>query len=225
MESKRHSDDDLLMLSGIQHIAFCERQWGLIHIEQQWEENLRTVEGHHLHERVDDPLESDTRKDVAILRAVPLISYRLGLSGTADVIEFYRTDGKGVVLLGHSGKWYPHPVEYKRGKPKPDDRDRVQLCAQAMCLEEMYTIQIPKGALFYGETRHRETVDFCVALRSRVNELASRMHELFQQGITPSPIYKNHCKSCSLIDICLPLSIQRMPDVNQFLANELEIFD
>ncbi len=225
MRKNEYSDDDLLMLSGIQHIAFCERQWGLIHIEQQWAENSRTVEGHHLHERVDDPYASEARKDLAILRAATIISYQLGLSGTADVIEFIRTDGEGVMLTGYTGKWIPHPVEYKRGKPKSDDRDQVQLCAQATCLEEMFNIQIHKGALFYGETRHRETVEFSAGLRNRVNELAIRMHELFRQGQTPLPVFKSHCKSCSLIDICLPKSIQRIRDVNQFLTNEFKPID
>jgi CRISPR-associated exonuclease Cas4 len=222
MSIDRYSDDDLLMLSGIQHMAFCERQWAFIHIEQQWEENRQTIEGHHLHERVDDPLESDTRNDVVNLRAVPIASYRLGLSGIADVIEFFRTDSFGLVLPGHSGKWHPHPVEYKRGKPKPDDRDQVQLCAQAICLEEMYDIDIKKGALFYGETRHRETVELTITLRNRVNELALRMHELYRLGQTPLPVYKSHCKACSLVDICLPQSIQRTHDVNKFLEEQMK---
>ena len=154
-----YSDDDLLMLSGIQHIAFCERQYALAYIEMQWSENRLTIEGHHLHERVDDPLESDTRNDVVNLRAVPIASYRLGLSGIADVIEFFRTDSIGLVLPGHSGKWHPHPVEYKRGKPKPDDRDQavVKAAGGALCLFEQNAPTKKSAGVTRGVTQQHPT--------------------------------------------------------------------
>ena len=176
---KMYSEDDLLMLSGIQHFAFCERQWALIHIEQQWAENMRTVEGTHIHERVDDPFASEVRGNVITLRSVSLVSYRLGLYGVADVVEFKRAENcAGIGMEGYSGVWKPVPVEYKRGKPKPDERDAVQLCAQAICLEEMYQndkntpLIIDKGYLFYGETRHRQEVIFCHELRNKVETYA-----------------------------------------------------
>lgn len=167
-----HSDDDLLLLSGIQHFAFCERQWALIQIENQWAENVRTVEGKHLHERVDDPYFTETRNDVKVVRSVPLMSRRLGFTGVADAIE-YISDGR----LGNPPE--VRIVEYKRGRPKPDDRDAVQLCAQAMCIEEMHGITISFGFLFYGETRHGQRVDFSSELRERVVQLSDKMHELF----------------------------------------------
>lgn len=206
-----YSDDDLLMLSGIQHIAFCERQWALIHIEQQWAENMRTVEGTHVHERVDDPFAGEVRGNVITLRSVSMVSYRLGLYGVADVVEFIRSEtGEGIGLDNYTGKWNPVPVEYKRGKPKPDERDEVQLCAQAVCLEEMYqnkedsTLIIDKGYLFYGETRHRHEVIFNQKLRNKVETYSRQMHELFEAGNTPLANYKTHCKACSLVEICNP---------------------
>lgn len=215
--------DDLLMLSGIQHIAFCERQWALIHIEQQWSENVLTVEGHHLHERVDDPFETEKRNNTLLWRALPLISQKLGLHGIADVVEMILTDGSdpaGIDIQGHPGKWLLTPVEYKRGKPKPDERDEVQLCAQALCLEEMYNTQITRGFLYYGETRHRHEVPFSRELRSLTGNYARRMHDLFCSGNTPPPIYKTHCRSCSLKDICLPKILAGHGSVQPYL-NEM----
>lgn len=225
----QYSDDDLLMLSGIQHFAFCERQWALIHIEQQWAENMRTVEGNHMHERVDDPFASEVRGNVITLRSVSMVSYRLGLYGVADVVEFIRTEkDEGIKLEGYSGNWRPVPIEYKRGKPKPDERDEVQLCAQATCLEEMYNekidcnLNISKGYLFYGETRHRHEVIFSQELRNKVDAYASRMHELFENGKTPLAVYKTHCKACSLVELCNPKAFCNPRKVNDYLKNALE---
>lgn len=217
-----YSDDDLLMLSGIQHIAFCERQFALAYIELQWQENVLTTEGHHLHERVDDPLESDKRGKVITYRAFPLISCQLGLSGRADVVELEYSEERGVQIEGYKGKWLLHPVEYKRGKQKPDNRDEVQVCAQAICLEEMFHTEIPRGSLFYAETRRRIIVELTQELRQSVFELARRMHELFDGGMTPLPVYKSHCKSCSLIDICLPQSLSNKKNASDYLRKELE---
>jgi CRISPR-associated exonuclease Cas4 len=217
-------DEDLLMLSGIQHIAFCERQWALIHIEQQWVENVRTIEGNHLHERVDYPFEKDWRKGLVTMRSVTLISRALGLTGVADVVELIATDsGAGCVLPDRTGYWILRPVEYKRGKPKTDERDEVQLCAQAMCLEEMHALKIPNGSIYYGETRHRVEVQFSLELRVRVKELASRMHILFNEGITPLPVAKKHCRMCSLIDICLPDCTNNFLNVSDYLKWELDM--
>lgn len=198
-----YSDEDLLMLSGIQHFAFCPRQWALIHIEQQWRENLSTFEGRDMHERADDPFFTEARGTVIVTRAMPLVSRRLGLYGVADVVEFYR-DEAGVALENRSGRWRPHPVEYKYGQPKKDDRDMVQLCAQAFCLEEMFGISITAGDLYYGRTRRREPMEFDETLRERVMELTAGMHELFGRGMTPPAEYSAACKNCSLVEICLP---------------------
>lgn len=192
---KVYGEEDLLALSGIQHFAFCERQWALIHIEKQWVENVKTVEGKNLHQRVDDPYFKETRGNIKVVRSVPLMSQRLGLYGVADLIELHLNDD--------NVKRYSI-VEYKRGKPKSDDRDEVQLCAQAICLEEMLTVTIEYGYLYYGETKHRKKVEFSNYLRSRVKKLAEKMHLLFSKGETPPAINKKHCKSCSLVDICVP---------------------
>lgn len=221
-----YTDDDLLMLSGIQHIAFCERQWAFIHIEQQWNENVLTVEGHHLHQKVDDPFANESRCNTVILRAVSLVSYELGLYGRADVVELVKADneetGNTIEIKGKTGRWKVIPVEYKRGKPKPDERDEVKLCAQAMCLEEMHSINISKGYLYYGETHHRHEVEFSEYLRSLVKEYSQRMHKLFSERITPSPVYKTHCKSCSLYDTCLPKSLCDTKSVNEYLKDLIQ---
>jgi len=194
---KIYDDDELLPLSGIQHFAFCERQWALIHVERQWAENVRTVEGKHLHQRVDDPYFSESRGAIKTIRSVPLLSRMLGLYGFADVIEYYS--------LSNSDNFDEMTIiEYKRGKPKPDDRDEVQICAQAMCLEEMLKINLSGGYFFYGETRHRHKVLFSKELRERVVQLSRGMHELFVKGITPWAVKGKKCKNCSMSDICLP---------------------
>ena len=222
-----YQDEDLLMLSGIQHIAFCERQWALIHVEQQWTENVSTVEGHHLHEHCDDPFAGETRGDLIILRAVPVISHQLGLIGRADVVELHRTENEpfdGTILVeSKPGRWIVIPVEYKRGKPKPDERDEVQLCAQAFALEESNNIVITKGYLYYGETRHRHEVIFSDELRKRTGELALRMHELFDAGITPKPCLASHCKSCSLYNICLPAIRISAQSVSSYIEQSLDL--
>lgn len=214
-----YNEEDLLPLSGIQHFAFCRRQWALIHIEQQWQENLLTFDGREMHARADDPFFTETRGTVVVARALPLVSYRLGLYGVADVVEFYREE-EGVALPGRQGRWRPHPVEYKRGQPKPDDRDTVHLCAQGMCLEEMFGVPVNEGDLFYGRTRRRQRVEFDPALRGRVAELAAEMHELFARGTTPPAEYTPACKNCSLLEICLPKAGARR-SVRRYLAEAL----
>jgi CRISPR-associated exonuclease Cas4 len=201
-----YTDEDLLMLSGIQHMAFCPRQWALIHIEQQWAENMLTVEGQHMHQRVDDPFDTGSGKHTVTLRSVSLLSRKLGLYGVADVVEFSSgaNHSNGVTLPNKQGLWQPMPVEYKHGKPKPDERDEVQLCAQAMCLEEMYGVSIYTGFLFYGQTRHRHEVSLGNELRSLVISYTQQMHQLYQSGSTPPHVNKPHCKSCSLLNVCLP---------------------
>ena len=154
----KYSEEDYLLLSGIQHFAFCRRQWALIHIENQWAENERTVDGIIMHEKAHSG-DAESRGDAVIMRAVRVFSATLGVSGECDVVEFHR-NADGISLNGHDGLWQPYPVEYKRGKPKEHNADEMQLCAQAMCLEEMLCCTIPCGALFYGEPRRRTEVEF-----------------------------------------------------------------
>lgn len=196
-------EDELLPLSGLQHMVFCERQWALIHIEQQWAENRLTAEGRLLHESAHSQTH-ESRPCVRICRGLYLRSLRLGLSGQADVVEF--RDGR------------PFPVEYKRGKPKEDASDRIQLCAQALCLEEMLQCAIPAGALFYGVTRRRLDVQFDAALRRQVADLAERMHDLYREQITPDAQEMPKCRNCSLVESCLP---QRKRDAAAYVKRAI----
>lgn len=197
------SAHDLLALSGIQHFAFCRRQWALIHIENLWAENVRTVEGSILHERAHDDQFTESRGDMLILRGLRVASEKLGLSGICDVVEFHR-NADGVTLHGREGRWLPYPVEYKRGKPKEDDCDHLQLCAQALCLEEQFFCEIPEGSLYYGETRCRQRVSFTPELRERVASMAAEMHAYDNHRHTPSAKPSKACNACSLKDLCLP---------------------
>ncbi|MDW8215735.1 MAG: CRISPR-associated protein Cas4 [Roseiflexaceae bacterium] len=201
--TREYTPDELLPLSGIQHFLFCRRQWALIHVEMQWQDNLLTVEGKQLHERVDDPFFVETRRDIIISRSVPVASYTLGLSGICDVVEFTRA-AEGVRLPGRDGFYLPAPVEYKRGSPKREPVDEAQLCAQAMCLEEMLSIAIPRGYLYYGKTRHREPVELTDELRRLVRDAAAEMHAYMARGYTPRVKTSKACRSCSLADVCLP---------------------
>jgi CRISPR-associated exonuclease Cas4 len=222
-----YPDDELLMLSGIQHIAFCERQWALIHIEQQWQENRLTIEGHHLHKKVDDPLASEWLKNKIILRSLQVVSFRLGIYGIADLVELLpfgdSPSAKTIQVADKEGWWQPVPVEYKRGKPKEGNFDKVQLCAQAICIEEMYNISITNGYLYYGETRHRLEVEFENELRNLVEHYCTKMHYLFDNKLTPAANYEAHCKACSLFDICLPRQISKNIKAANYLENQFNI--
>lgn len=204
-----YQEDDLIQLSALQHFVFCERQCALIHIEQIWSENLFTAEGRIMHDKVDTA-DRESRGLKRIDYGVPLRSLKLGLVGKADVVEFHRMD---------DGTWMPYPVEYKRGKPKTDDCDKVQLCAQALCLEEMLNVYIPEGALFYGQTRRREDVAFDEKLRRETAHAAGKVHELIASGITPKAVYSKKCESCSLLTICLPKASR---NASRYLTKAME---
>lgn len=192
-------EDELLPISALQHLLYCERQCVLIHLERLWAENRFTVEGRHLHERADSG-KREARPGRKTQRAVPLWSYELGLFGKADVVEFH-----GQEVASGSAPAIPFPVEYKRGKPKAHDADRVQLCAQAMCLEEMLAMPVVAGALFYGRTRRRQDVLFDAPLRDLTRQAAQQLHEMIASGSTPAAVYeKKKCGRCSLASQCLP---------------------
>lgn len=198
-----YSEDEYLMLSGIQHFAFCRRQWALIHIEQQWSENFRTVDGEIMHERVHNNEFSEKRGRTVITRAMSVSSSRLGISGECDAVELSLSDN-GVNIFGLDGKYAVTPVEYKRGKPKDDDCDRVQLTAEALCLEDMLCVSIDCGYLYYGETRHREKVIFDDNIRKKTEDLILEMHEIYRRKYTPVVKRRKSCNACSLKDVCLP---------------------
>lgn len=198
-----YAEDEYLRISGLQHFSFCRRQWALIHLEQQWAENLRTVEGDILHERAHDEGFSEKRGDMLTVRGLRVHSSSLGVSGSCDIVEF-KADKNGVPLAAREGRWRPYPVEYKRGISKQTDADRLQLCCQAMCLEEMLCCEIPEGALFYGETRRRERVTFSGELRDEVCAMLTEMHDYQRRGYTPKVKTGPHCRACSLNELCLP---------------------
>ena len=203
-----YSEDDLLPLSALQHLVFCPRQCALIHIERLWQENWFTAQGRVLHERVHEQ-KTERRKNVRIEFGLELRSYQLGLIGKADVVEFHCDEEKK--------KWQPFPVEYKRGKPKPDNCDAVQLCAQAMCLEEMMELHVLKGAIFYGKEQRRTEIAFDQSLRNQTMETAQRLHALIRSGKTPPPVYEPKCDACSLLEVCLPKTIQKKAAVDRYL--------
>ena len=216
-----YTPDELLPLSGIQHFLFCRRQWALIHVERQWQENVLTVEGAILHQWADDPYFTEKRKGVITTRAVPIASYRLGLSGICDVIEFIESS-EGVQLPGRVGHYLPAPVEYKRGKEKHDHSDEAQLCAQAVCLEEMLAVHIPAGYLYYGATRHRVAVPLTDELRGLVSRAAEEMHTYFRQGYTPRVKPARKCRACSLADACLPTLQSKVMPASRYIRQQLE---
>lgn len=213
-------DRDALLISGLQHFAFCPRQWALIHIEQQWQENERTADGRIFHTRAHEGPEHELRGDTLILRGLHVFSDALGVRGTCDVVEFYR-DPNGVRLDSYDGLWRPYPIEYKRGEPKSGNADRLQLCVQAMCLEEMLLCRIPQGSLFYGETRRREVVELDEALRAEATGMLAQMRKYDAAGYTPRARQTKSCNACSLHEICLP-RLQKTAAVSAYICERLE---
>jgi CRISPR-associated exonuclease Cas4 len=189
---------DWLMISALQHYAYCPRQFALIHIEQAWEENQFTAHGRLLHERVDS-YESEQRGDVRYERSISVLSNRLRIRGKLDLLE----------ITGKPVQCY-FPVEYKRGKSKAEDWDRIQLCAQALCLEEMRDIRADSGALWYWQVRKRESVQFDQALRDVTQQTIEAAHALLASGRTPQPTTrKQRCRACSLFDLCEPEAFRK----------------
>ena len=225
-----YAEDDLLPIASLQHLAFCTRQWALMYLERQWEENRLTAEGRLLHERVHSP-STGISASVRIARALPVRSLRLGLVGIADVVEFrpvsatdhpLETDYAEGDSLDSISDWRPYPIEYKRGKPKPHRADEIQLCAQALCLEEMIGVPVPEGAIFYNQPHRRTLVTFDDELRRLTEYYAALAHKLFQQRETPAPKYEKKCRSCSLFNLCLPKLIPRRKRARRWLDRLLD---
>ncbi len=212
------SEDELLPLSGLQHMAFCERRWALVQIEGIWEENRFTAEGNVLHEKAHSG-DIESRPGVLIRRTVPIHSFRLGLSGQADIVEFQplKSGEPGLALTGRRGFWRPYPIEYKRSRDKAGSLAyRIQLCAQALCLEEMLSVEIGEGAVYDGSAKRRQPVAFDDQLRHSVEGLASHMHQLFKNRATPLPVLKKACQSCSLKERCFPETLATQRSVHSY---------
>ncbi len=217
----KYKEEDYLMLSGIQHFSFCRKQWALIHIEQQWDENLRTVEGNIFHKRAHDGYSSEKRKDVIISRGMPVFSRTLGINGVCDIVEFCRDDKRGVSLHGREGRYLVYPVEYKKGQPKEDEADILQMAAQAMCLEEMLECEVEKGYLFYGEIRRRIEVSLNEEIRQRVRDTFGEMHHYYERRYTPKVKRTKACNACSLKDLCL-LKLMKERSVKEYISKWVE---
>ena len=215
-----YREEDYLMLSGIQHFAFCRRQWALIHIEQQWAENFRTADGRIMHENAHDSSFREKRGDIITTRAMQVASAELGISGECDVVEFHR-DKNGIYIQALDGTYCVVPVEYKRGKPKEDDCDALQLCAQALCLEEMLCCEIPKAYLYYGETHRRQVILLDSALREKTVSIIHEMHRLYDRQHTPRVKRTKACNACSMKDICLPV-LNKSRSAAAYLADTLK---
>lgn len=205
----RYSEEDLLPISALQHLVFCERQWALIHLEGSWAENRLTAAGRVMHERVHSG-EAETRREVRVTRGLALRSLTWGLIGKADVVEFHRVEegefqpGEAARLPRRAGWWIPIPVEYKVGKPKLERCDEVQLCAQALCLEEMLGVKVLRGELYYGKTCQRHEVLISEDLRRDTAGAIARLRDLTERKDQPRGRFDQKCQACSLSDLCQP---------------------
>ncbi len=212
-------DDDYLMLSGLQHFSFCRRQWALIHIEQQWKENEHTIDGMLFHKVAHDSKAIEKRGDIIITRGLRIKSEQYRVTGICDVVEFHKSEN-GITLHDYEGLWQPYPIEYKKGKPKTNLADELQLCGQAICLEEMLLCDIDSGSLFYGETRRRVKVEFTKELRDKVKDMLQEMQDLWKKGYTPKVKPHKGCNACSLKDICMP-KLRKNPSVKSYIEKRL----
>ncbi len=215
-----YQECDFLRISGIQHFSFCRRQWALIHIEGQWAENVRTVNGEIFHERAHDPTLSEKRGDLLTVRALRVFSSELGVSGECDVVEFRQSESCGAHLNGREGLWQPVPIEYKSGGKSAADADRLQLCVQAMCLEEMLGCGIEYGYMFYGDTHRREKVCINRELRQTTAKMLDEMHSYIKRGYTPKVKTGKFCNACSLRELCLP-SLCKSKNVSDYIGRAL----
>ncbi|MCL1936179.1 MAG: CRISPR-associated protein Cas4 [Defluviitaleaceae bacterium] len=214
-----YDEEDYLMLSGIQHFEFCKRQWALIDIEQQWQENVKTIEGGYVHQKVDKPFTREKRGDKLIVRALPVKSNYLGISGICDVVEFIR-DKEGVPIDGMDGLYLAYPIEYKRGKPKTGNEDILQLIAQAMCLEEMLLCEVKTGYIFYNEIKHRIEVPITIEMKEKLKNITKEMHDMYKRKYTPKVKTGKFCNNCSLKDICLP-ELMNKQTVKRYIEGRL----
>ena len=215
-----NKQEDYILISGIQHFVFCKRQWALIHIENQWEENFSTASGRIVHKKAHDATKREKRGAKIVSRGMRVFSNEVGIVGECDVVEFIE-DEKGVSLFGETKKYTPYPIEYKKGKPKEHEADIMQLCAQAICLEEMLCCEIFEGAIFYDEIKRRERISFSNEQKLIVKKMLLEMNLLFKQKKTPRVKKSKKCYNCSLQDVCMP-GLMSKYDVNEYLQKSLE---
>jgi CRISPR-associated exonuclease Cas4 len=214
------NEDEYLMLSGVQHFVFCPRQWALIHIEQQWAENVKTIEGQYVHQKADEPFNREKRKDKLVVRAMPVKSHELQATGICDVVEFVEHP-KGITLMNEEGTYQVVPVEYKRGKPKKGKEDLYQLVAQAICLEEMFVCDVPFGFFFYDEIKRREKVEITESIKEEVKQAFKQMHLYYNRQHTPKVKMGKHCASCSLEDLCIP-ELNKPKNIKSYMERFLQ---
>jgi len=214
-----YTEDELLPISALQHLAFCERQWGLIHLEGAWSDNYLTAQGNVMHEKAHNQ-ETESRGNLRIARGLRLRSLRLGLVGQADVVEFHKVtrEEAGISIARARGFWRPLIIEYKRGKPKIGHEDEVQLCAQVMCIEEMLDTVIESSSFFYGQPRRRYDLIIDDVIRKKTELLIVKLHKMYDAGVIPAAVYTKKCQACSLVDICLPNIKKKYRKVQGYLA-------
>ena len=214
-----YAEDAYLQIAEIQHFAFCPRQWALAYMENQWQENVLTVEGHALHDKAHDPALKEKRRDCIIVRGLRVSSAKLGVSGECDVVEFHKDDA-GVHIPRYAGTYSVVPVEYKHGKPKTGEEDHLQLQLQAMCLEDMFCVDIPYGYIYYGAIRHREKVEFSQERRQDILHMLQRIRDYIRKGYTPRMKPRKCCQKCSLRELCLT-RLQKQESVKSYLEKRL----
>ncbi len=229
-----YREDELLPLSGLQHLLFCERQCALMYVERLWADNALTLDGTHRHKRVhEEGASREVRGDTVILRGLWVRSLELGVVGRPDVVELHRVRGDmeldvhegkrppAVEIKGLDGLFCPFPVEYKRGRAKKNASDAAQLCAQAVCLEEMLDVAVGRGALFYGRQRKRFPVVFDRQLRATTTMAAARFHALVDGGETPLAPKEPKCEKCSLLFFCVPEAMAKRRAASEYVAKQL----
>lgn len=214
-------EDDYLMISGIQHFLFCRRRWALIHVENQWAENYFTADGRMFHDRVHERGVKDIRNGVLTIRGLNVSSAKYGISGTCDAVEFLPVND-GITLHGRDGLWQPLPVEYKRGRSKINNCDRLQVTAQAVCLEEMFSCVIDYGFIFYKETRRREKVEIAAEMRDELAKALEEMHSYYRRGYTPRVKPSKKCEKCSLSSECMPSLLRSEENVDAYIRRHME---
>ncbi len=213
-----------LQINGIQHFCYCKRQWALIEIEQAWRESADTMIGKILHKNADNPFYEEARGNLLITRAVPIGSEKLQLTGIIDVLEFHRVSS-GISLPKYAGKWMPLVVEYKKGHPKCDLSDKLQIAGQVLCIEECYRVRISKSALYYKSVNKRIVVNIDEKLRHALMTTVKEMHHMFDKGMIPKSDFVAKCKRCSLLDVCNPYHKKQMRSIRGFIEKQWRYFD